>query len=107
MYKIQNSNQQIQWKNISQVLFKHFIQEWEDIHSKAFIYFKSLKIICEEVIICEFVMKLEDANLQVYGKNFFAYPPLYILPSFSKNASRLLLPKKAFKMCEQNFFPEM
>ena len=27
MYKIQSFNQQIQWKTILQVLFKHFIQE--------------------------------------------------------------------------------
>ena len=35
-------------------------------------------------------MKLRDANLQVYEKNSFTYPPSCILPSFSKNASRLL-----------------
>ena len=29
MFKLQNFNQQIQWKTISQVLFKHFIQERE------------------------------------------------------------------------------
>ena len=29
MYKLQYSNQQIQWKTVSQVLFKHFIQERE------------------------------------------------------------------------------
>ena len=39
-------------------------------------------------------MKLRDANLQVKGKNSFTNRPSCILPSFSKNASRLLLPKR-------------
>ena len=39
-------------------------------------------------------MKLRDANLQVYEKNSFIYPPSGILRLFSKNASRLFLPKK-------------
>ena len=42
-------------------------------------------------------MKLRDANLQVYVKKIFTYPPSCILPSFSKNASRLLLPKRLLK----------
>ena len=29
MYKLQNFNKQIQWKTISQVLFKHFMEEQE------------------------------------------------------------------------------
>ena len=32
MYKLQYFNQQIQWKAISQVLFRHFIQEQEGFH---------------------------------------------------------------------------
>ena len=39
-------------------------------------------------------MRLGDANLQVYEKNSFTYLPSCILPSFSKNASRLLIPKR-------------
>ena len=42
-------------------------------------------------------MTLRDANLQVYKKNSFTYPPSCILPSFSKNASQLLLPKRLLK----------
>ena len=44
MYKLQYFKQQIQWKTISQMLFKHFIQEREGL-----LYLKCLKIICEEV----------------------------------------------------------
>ena len=49
-------------------------------------------------------MKLRDANLQVNKKNSFTNPPSGIWPSFSKNASRLILPKRLSKVCEQNFF---
>ena len=49
-------------------------------------------------------MKLQDANLQVNEENSFTNPPSCILPSFSKNASRLLLPKRLLKVCEQIFF---
>ena len=49
-------------------------------------------------------MKLRDANLQVKETNFFTNRLSCILPSFSKNASRLLLPKRLLKVCEQNFF---
>ena len=39
-------------------------------------------------------MKLRDANLQVYEKSSFTYPPSCILSSFSKKMiSGLLLPK--------------
>ena len=38
-------------------------------------------------------MKFGDANMQVNEKNFFTHPTSCILPSFSKNTSRLLLPK--------------
>ena len=38
-------------------------------------------------------MKLRDANLQVNKKNSFTHPHSCILPSFSKNTSRLPLPK--------------
>ena len=46
-------------------------------------------------------MKLRDANLQVNKKNSFTNPPSGIWPSFSKNASRLILPKRLSKVCEQ------
>ena len=38
-------------------------------------------------------MKFRDANLQVDEKSSFTHRPSCILPSFSKNTSRLLLPK--------------
>ena len=49
-------------------------------------------------------MKLRDANLQVYEKNSFTYPPSCILPLFSKNASRLLLPKRLLKCASKISF---
>ena len=49
-------------------------------------------------------MKLRDANLQVYEKNSFTYPPSCILPLFSKNASRLLLPKRLLKCANKISF---
>ena len=49
-------------------------------------------------------MKLRDANLQVNEKNSFTNRPSCILPSFSKNASRLLLPKRLLKVREKKFF---
>ena len=49
-------------------------------------------------------MKLRDANLQVNEKNSFTNRPSCILPSFSQNASRLLLPKRLLKVCKQNLF---
>ena len=49
-------------------------------------------------------MKLWDANLQVYEKNSFTYPSSYILPSFSKNASRLHFPKRLLKYASKIFF---
>ena len=42
-------------------------------------------------------MNLQDCNLQVYEKNSFTHPPSCILPSFSQNASRLLLLKRLWK----------
>ena len=72
MYKLQYFNQQIQWRTISQVLFKHFIQE------------------------------LEKQPTCKFTKKSFTYLPSCILPSFSKNASRLLLPKRLWN-CEQNY----
>ena len=43
-------------------------------------------------------MKLRDANLQLYGKNFFTHPPSRILLSFSQNTHDwLLFPKNLWK----------
>ena len=49
-------------------------------------------------------MKLGDANLQVYEENSFTYPPSCISPSFSKNASRLLLPQRLLKCANKISF---
>ena len=49
-------------------------------------------------------MKLRDANLQINQKNSFTNPPSCILPSFSKNASLLLLPNRLLEVRKQNFF---
>ena len=49
-------------------------------------------------------MKLRDVNLQVYEKNFFTYPPSCIFSSFSKNTSRLLLPKRLWKCVGKIYF---
>ena len=43
------------------------------------------------------MVKLPDANLQVYKKNYFTHPPSCSLLSFSQNVSRLLLPKTLWK----------
>ena len=49
-------------------------------------------------------MKLRDANLQVYEKNPFTCSPSCVVPPFSKNASRLLLPKRLWKCaCKVSF----
>ena len=51
------------------------------------------ELICYEIARC-----LETgANLQVNEKNSFTHPSLCILPSFSKNRSELLLPKRLWK----------
>ena len=49
-------------------------------------------------------MNLLDCNLQVYEKNSFTHPPSCILPSFSQNASRLLLLKRLWKYASTIFF---
>ena len=66
-------------------------------HSKAFISLKSLKIIW---LICNEVARF---NLQVYEKSF-TYLPSFILPSFSKNTSWLLLPKRLWNCASKVSF---
>ena len=39
-------------------------------------------------------MKLQDASLQVYKENSFTHPRSCILPSFSQDVSRLVLPDR-------------
>ena len=47
---------------------------------------------------------LQDASLQVYEKDSLTHPLLCILPAFSQNASRLLLPKRVWKCVSTIFF---
>ena len=63
-------------------------------HSKVFIYLKSLKTICEEVIL---QWRCEKPTCEFTKKNSFTYPPSCILSSFFRNASRLLLPRRLWK----------
>ena len=51
-------------------------------------------------------MKFRDANLQVDEKSSYTHPPSCILPSFSKNTSRLLLPKSLWKCASTVTFRE-
>ena len=69
-------------------------------HSKAFIYLKSLKIICEEVNL-QWSCEMPTCKLP---KKSFTYLPLWILPSFFKNASRLLLPKRLWNCARKISF---
>ena len=77
------------------VLFKYFIQEREvAIHLEVgFIYLKSLKLSMKKLI-CNEVARCQPATL---WKNSFMQPPSCILPSFSQNASWLLLSKRLWK----------
>ena len=63
--------------------FEAFYTRMRSSHWKAFIYLKSLQIICEEAN--SYVMKLRDAKCK--EKNSFIHRPLCILPSFSQNTS--------------------
>ena len=70
-------------KSYSTGAFQAFYTRSRSSHSKAFIYLKSLKTVCKEVNL----MKLQDANLQLYEKKSFIHPPSCILLSFSQNKS--------------------
>ena len=82
---------QMQQKTTSQVLFKHFFTRSRSSHSKVFMYLRSLKtkkkLICNEVARCHPV---------ILRKKHF-HTSSYFLPSFSQNASRLLLSKRLWK----------
>ena len=68
-------------------------------HSKAFIYLNLWKLSVKRLI-CDEVARF---NLQVYEKSF-TYLPSFILPSFSKNASWLLLPKRLWNCASKISF---
>ena len=70
-------------------------------HPKAFIYLKSLKIICGNYdrLISNEVARCQPAGLRKKVSHIFLH--VFCLHS------RLLLPKEALKLCEQNFFQEI
>ena len=76
-------------KNYFTSAFQAFYIRMRSGHSKVFIYLKSLKIICQEDK-CNEGARNQSA---VYEENTFTDPLSCILPSFSQNSSRLLLPK--------------
>ena len=92
MYKLQNFNQHIQYIHFTGA-FQAFYKRTRSSLSRAFTYLKYLQIICEEVI-CNEVARCSPASL---WKNSFTHRPSCILPSFSQNASRLLLSKRLWK----------
>ena len=63
-------------------------------HSKAFIYLKCFEMICEEV---NLYWSCNMQTCKFTKETPFTYPPSCTLPSFSKNASRLLLSKRLWK----------
>ena len=74
MYKLQDFNNQIQIQKVF-----HYTRT-RSSYSKAFIYLKSLKITCEEVITCD-----EVVNLQVHKKKLFhAYFVMHFAFIFSE-----------------------
>ena len=85
-------------KNYFTGAFQAFYTRSRSIHSKAFIYLKSQKTVCEGVNLlwsCE--MPRGWCQLQVNEKNSFTHPSSCILTSFSQNTSELLLPKRLWK----------
>ena len=65
-------------------------------HSKAFIYLKSQKTVCDRVNLlwsCE----MSTCKLMKKKNNSFTHRPSCILPSFSQNTSQLLLQKRLWK----------
>ena len=90
---MQNFNQQIQWKTISELLFKYFIQEQAVAIRERSFTLNPWKLSVKRLIRNE-VARCQPASLR---KNSSTYLPSCILPSFYKNASRLLLPKRLLK----------
>ena len=90
-------------KNYFTGAFQAFYARSRSSHSKAFIYLKSLKTVCEEVNL----MKLRDANLQLYEKKLFhASSLLYFAFIFSKYIM-ITSSEEALKVWEHNFFLEI
>ena len=69
-------------KNYFTGAFQAFYTRSRSSHSKAFIYSKSQKTICEGVTLS---WSCEMPTCKLTKKNSFTHPPLCILPSFSQN----------------------
>ena len=76
--------------------FQSFYTSRGSSYSKALMYLKSLKIICEEVLL----------TCKLRKKNSFTHPPSCILPSFSQNTHDYFS-EEALKVCEHNSFQEI
>ena len=81
-------------KNYFKGAFQAFYTRSRSNHSKPFIYLKSLKIVCEEVNLW---WRFEIPTCNFTKKNSFTHLSSFILPSFSQNTSRSLLPKRLWK----------
>ena len=81
-------------KNYFTGAFQAFYARSRSSHSKVFIYLKSQKIVCEGV---NLFWSCEMPTCKLTKKDSFTHPPSYILPSFSQNASQLVLPKRLWK----------
>ena len=78
-------------KNYFTCAFQAFYTRSRSGHSKAFIYLKSLKTVCEEVNLFR-SCKMTTCNFMKKGS--FRHPPSRILSLCSQNTSRLLLLKR-------------
>ena len=88
-------------KNYFTSAFQAFYTRMRSRKSKAFIYLKSLKIICEEVIICNEVARCQPASLQ--EKIFHTSSFMYFAFIFSECIT-ITSSEDSLKVCEHNFF---
>ena len=75
--------------------FQAFYTRTRRSHLKAFIYFKSLNIVCEVV---NLLWRCQPVTLR---KKTLLHISSCFLPSFSQNTSRLLVPKRLWKFKTQ------
>ena len=90
-------------KNYFTGAFQAFYARSRSSHSKAFIYLKSLKTVCEEVNL----MKLRDANLQLYEKKLFHASSLLYFAFIFSEYIMITSSEEALKVWEHNFFLEI
>ena len=87
MYKLQNCNQEIQWKSISPVVFKYFMQEREGNLLK---------------ILENYLWRGSRSQPVSLQKKLFHISSLIFYKSI-----RITSSEEALKVCEQNFFQEI